>query len=154
MSANPASVISADYDAEIIDYFRAHHGRVTGVWENVRLLLLHHVGARSGARRVNPLGYLPDEQRYLIFASNGGAPNNPDWYYNLTAHPLTRIEVGDHIIDVVAEEAKGEDREPLFARGVERFPQLADYARKSSRLIPVIVLTPRPSRGRPPKVAR
>ena len=154
MSANPASVVSADYNAEIIDCFRAHHGRVTGVWENVRLLLLHHVGARSGARRVNPLGYLADEQRHLIFASNGGAPNNPDWYYNLAAHPLTRIEVGDRVIDVVAEEAKGKDRERLFARGVERFPQLADYARKSGRLIPVIVLTPRPSRGRPPKVAR
>ena len=141
MSAKPASVVSADYNAEIIDCFRAHHGRVTGVWGNVRLLLLHHVGARSGARRVNPLGYLADEQRYLIFASNGGAPKNPDWYYNLMAHPVTRVEVGDRIIDVVAEEATGEDRERLFAKGVERFPQLADYARKGGRLIPVIVLT-------------
>lgn len=154
MSASPAAVTSAEYDAEIIDYFRAHQGRVTGVWEGVRLLLLHHIGARSGASRVNPLGYLPDEQRYLIFASNGGAPNNPDWYYNLMARPVTRIEVGDRIIDVVGEEAKGEDRERLFARGVERFPQLAEYARKSGRLIPVIVLTPRPSRGRQPTEAR
>lgn len=154
MSASPTAAISADYNAEIIDDFRAHRGRVTGVWEHVRLLLLHHIGARSGASRVNPLGYLPDEQRYLIFASNGGAPSNPAWYYNLMARPVTQIEVGDRIIDVVAEEATGEDRGRLFARGVERFPQLADYARKSGRLIPVIVLTPRSSRGRRPRETR
>ena len=136
------STSAADYNAKLIDEFRASEGRVGGVWEGTPLLLLHHTGAKSGANRVNPVGYLPDAPRYLIFASNGGAPSNPDWYHNLKAQPNTRIEVGSETIDVVAEEATGEERERLFARGADRFPDLAKHARKTDRVIPVIVLTP------------
>jgi deazaflavin-dependent oxidoreductase (nitroreductase family) len=136
------STSAADYNAKLIDEFRANDGRVGGVWEGTPLLLLHHTGAKSGASRVNPLGYLPDEPRYLIFASNGGAPSNPDWYHNLKAQPNTSIEVGRETIDVVAEEATGEERERLFTRGAGRFPDLAKHARKTGRAIPVIVLTP------------
>jgi deazaflavin-dependent oxidoreductase (nitroreductase family) len=136
------STTAADYNAKVIDEFRADEGRVGGIWEGTQLLLLHHTGAKSGASRVNPLGYLPDEPRYLIFASNGGAPSNPDWYHNLKAQPNTRIEVGSETIDVVAEEATGEEREHLFAKGAARFPDLAKHARKTDRVIPVIVLTP------------
>lgn len=89
--------------------------------------------------RVNPVAYLPDDRRYLIWAANGGAPNNPDWYHNLMAHPNTRIEVGSETIDVVAEEAAGAERERRFARAAERYPQLAEVARKTSRVIPTIV---------------
>ena len=135
----------AEYNAKVIEEFRANEGCVGGAWEQTPLLLLHHTGARSGLSRVNPLGYLPDDPRYLIWAANGGAPNNPDWYHNLLAQPNTRIEVGSEMIDVVAEEATGEERERLFARAAERFPQLAEVARKTSRIIPVIVLTPRGS---------
>lgn len=133
---------AAEYNAKVIDEFRANDGRVGGIWEATPLLLLHHTGAKSGVSRVNPVGYLPDEQRYLIFASNGGAPSNPDWYHNLEAQPNTRIEVGSETIDVVAEEATGEEREHLFARGADRFPDLTTHARKTDRVIPVIVLTP------------
>ncbi len=133
---------AADYNAKVIDEFRASKGRVGGVWEGTPLLLLHHTGAKSGASRVNPVGYLADTPRYLVFASNGGALSNPDWYHNLKAHPNTKIEVGSETIDVVAEEATGEERERLFARGAERFPDLAKYARKTDRVVPVIVLTP------------
>ena len=94
---------------------------------------------RDGLRDV---GYLADESRYLIFASNGGAPSNPAWYHNLRAHPSTSIEVGRESIDVVAREATGEERERLFRRGAERFPDLAEHVRKTDRDIPVIVLTP------------
>jgi deazaflavin-dependent oxidoreductase (nitroreductase family) len=133
---------AAEYNATVIDEFRAHEGRVSGIWEGTPLLLLHHVGARSGARRVSPLGYLADESRYLIFASNGGARTNPAWYHNLKANANTRVEVGRKTIDVVAEEATGEERERLFARGAERFPDLGKHAGKADRDIPVIALTP------------
>jgi deazaflavin-dependent oxidoreductase (nitroreductase family) len=136
------SATAAEYNASVIDEFRANDGRVSGIWEGTPLLLLHHIGAKSGTSRVSPVGYLADESRYLIFASNGGARNNPDWYHNLKANPCTRIEVGRETIDVVAEEATGEERERLFARGAERFPDLATHARKTERDIPVIALTP------------
>jgi deazaflavin-dependent oxidoreductase (nitroreductase family) len=131
----------AEYNAKIIAEFRANNGRVGGIWEETPLLLLHHTGAKSGMSRVNPVAYLPDEQPYLIWAANGGAPNNPDWYHNLKAHPNTRIEVGSETIDVIAEEATGEEHDRLFARAAKRYPQLVDLARRTDRVIPMIVLT-------------
>jgi deazaflavin-dependent oxidoreductase (nitroreductase family) len=77
------STSSADYNAQIIGEFRANKGHVGGMWEETPLLLLHHTGAKSDVSRVNPVAYLPDDRRYLIWAANGGAPNNPDWYHNL-----------------------------------------------------------------------
>lgn len=133
---------AAEYNAKLIEEFRANEGRVGGVWEGTPLLLLHHTGAKSQASRVNPVGYLPDGPRYLIFASNGGAPSNPGWYHNLRAQPKTSIEVGSDTIDVIAEEATGDERERLFGLGAARFPQLAEYARNTDRIVPVIVLTP------------
>jgi deazaflavin-dependent oxidoreductase (nitroreductase family) len=106
------------------------------------LLLLHHTGARSGNSYVNPLAYLTDDGRYVIFASKAGAPENPAWYHNLKAHPDTRIEVGSEQLEVHASETEGEERERLFNRQGERLPPFADYAEKTDRVIPVIVLTP------------
>ena len=132
----------AGYNATIIDEFRANQGHVGGMWEETPLLLLHHTGAKSGLSRVNPVAYLPVHERYLIWAANGGAPNNPDWYHNLKAHPNTKLEVGNETIDVLAEEATGAERERLFAIAAERYPQLDELARKTPRVIPVIVLRP------------
>jgi deazaflavin-dependent oxidoreductase (nitroreductase family) len=132
----------AEYNARIIGEFRANRGRVGGMWEGTPLLLLHHTGALSGVSRVNPLAYLPDDARYLVWAANGGAPKNPAWYQNLKSHPITSIEVGSKTIDVLAEEATGDNRDRLFARGAERYPSLAEIARKTRRVIPVMVLTP------------
>jgi deazaflavin-dependent oxidoreductase (nitroreductase family) len=136
------SATADDYNAAVIDEFRGNEGRVSGMWEGTPLLLLHHTGVKSGASRVNPVGYLADESRYLMFASNGGARSNPAWYHNLKVNPRTRIEVGRESIDVVASEATGEERERLFQTGAERFPDLAKHARKTDREIPVIILTP------------
>jgi deazaflavin-dependent oxidoreductase (nitroreductase family) len=136
---------SDDYNAKVIGEFRANSGRVGGMWEETPLLLLHHTGAMSGLNRVNPVAYLPDDGRYFIWAANGGAPKHPAWYHNLKEHPATRIEVSDETIDVVAEEATGDERCRLLARATERYPQLADIARKTERAIPLMVLTPRPS---------
>ena len=134
------STTPEDFNAQVIDEFRTNKGRVGGMFEATPLLLLHHTGAKSGVSRVNPVGYLRDDGRYVIFASNGGAPSNPDWYHDLKAQPNTTIEVRSARTGVVAEEATGQERERLFAIGAERFPQLAEYARQTDRVIPVIVL--------------
>jgi deazaflavin-dependent oxidoreductase (nitroreductase family) len=135
----------AEYNAEIIAEFRASAGRVGGPWENIPLLLLHHTGAKSATAHVNPAAYLPDDSRYFIWAANGGAPNHPAWYHNLKAHAVTRIEVGNETVNVVAEEMTGAERDRLFASATDRYPQLADAAKKTDRVIPIVVLTPTPA---------
>jgi len=132
---------AAEHHAEVIDEFGADEGRVGGVGEGTPLPL-HHTGAKSGAIRVDLVRPLPDEPRQLIFASNGGVPSDPDRYCNLEAQPNTRIEAGTGTLDLVAEEARGDEHEGLFARGAERFPDLAKHPRQSDRLISVIVLMP------------
>jgi deazaflavin-dependent oxidoreductase (nitroreductase family) len=132
----------AEFNAQVIDEFRANEGRVGGTLEGTPLVLLHHTGAKSRASRLTPVGYLRDDDRYVVYASNGGAPSDPGWVRNLEAQPRTTIEVGRDTISVFAHVAAGEERERLFAIGAERFPQLAEYARKAGRVIPVIVLTP------------
>ena len=132
-----------EFNAQVIEEFRANEGRVGGMFEGMPLLLLHHVGAKSGSDRINPLAYARDDGRYVIFASKGGAPSNPDWYHNVEAHPDVSIEVGTDTIEAVASEATGEERERLFRAQAERVPQFAEYEQKTDRQIPVIVLTPR-----------
>ena len=132
-----------DFNARIIEEFHANDGRVGGTFTNSTLLLLHHVGAKSGKDRINPLVYRQDGDRYVIFASKAGAPTNPDWYHNLKANPGVTIEVGTDTIDVVADEAGGEERDRLFQAQVESSPQFGDYQAKTDRVIPVMVLTPR-----------
>src|SRR5262249_46336186 len=134
---------AGDFNAKIIEEFRANAGVVGGGFEGTPLLLLHHTGARSGQPRINPLAYLRDGDRYVIFASKAGAPTNPDWYHNLKTHPEVSIEVGADTVDVDAHEAQGEERERLFATQAERTPAFADYQRNTDRVIPVMVLTPR-----------
>jgi deazaflavin-dependent oxidoreductase (nitroreductase family) len=138
MSTSPA-----DFNAKIIEEFHDNEGRVGGMFEGSPLLLLHHTGAKSGKSRTNPLAYQADDGRYVVFASKGGAPTNPDWYHNLKAHPNVTIEVGTDTIDVVASEATGEERDRLFRTQAERVPQFGDYESQTDRTIPVIVLTPR-----------
>jgi deazaflavin-dependent oxidoreductase (nitroreductase family) len=106
------------------------------------LLVLHHTGAKSGRDRVTPMAYLGDEGRYVVIGSNGGSAHHPDWYHNLKAHPEVSIEVGTETLTVVAREATGDERERMFRTQAERFPQLTEYAEKTARTIPVMVLTP------------
>jgi deazaflavin-dependent oxidoreductase (nitroreductase family) len=132
-----------DFNAKVIEEFHANEGRVGGNFAGMPLLLLHHTGARSGKSYVNPLAYLADGDRYVIFASKAGAPTNPDWYHNLKAHPQVKIEVGTETIDVLVSEADGEERDRLFQAQVDRIPSFAEYVEKAGgRVIPVLVLTP------------
>lgn len=132
-----------DHNALVIEEFRANGGRVGGPFEGMPLLLLHHTGARSGRARVNPVAYMEDGGRQVIFASKAGAPTNPDWYHNLKAHPEVTIEIGTETIDVRAEEAVGGERDRLYAAMAARRPQFAAYQQATERVIPVVVLTPR-----------
>ncbi len=134
---------SGDYNAQTIAEFRKNHGKVGGYFEGAPLLLLHSSGKRSGKLRVNPVMYLKDGERYLVFASKGGADTHPDWFINLKAHPDVQIEVGDETIDVHAEEIKGLEHDSLYARQAMLYPGFAEYQRKTKRIIPVVALTKR-----------
>jgi deazaflavin-dependent oxidoreductase (nitroreductase family) len=137
-----------DFNERNIAEFRANHGRVGGPFEGAPLVVLHTVGARSGKPRTNIMMYLADGARYLVFASKNGADDNPDWYWNLKANPNARIEVGDDIIDVQATELQGAERDEKYALQAQRYPGFAEYARMTSRIIPVVALTPAGT-GRP-----
>jgi deazaflavin-dependent oxidoreductase (nitroreductase family) len=126
-----------------IDEFRASHGRVGGNFDGAPLLLLHTVGARSGQPRINPMMYLADGDRYLVFASKAGADTNPGWYWNLAANPDVTIEVGDETIAMRAAELTGAERDEKYRIQSERYPGFAGYQQQTSRTIPVIALTRR-----------
>jgi deazaflavin-dependent oxidoreductase (nitroreductase family) len=132
----------SDWNASIIEEFRANGGQVGGPFEGAPMLILHTTGARSGRQHVNPLVYQQDGDRLVVFASKGGAPDNPDWYHNLVAHPEVTIEVGDATETRKASVASGEERERLWTRQKELMPGFADYEAKTRREIPVIVLQP------------
>jgi deazaflavin-dependent oxidoreductase (nitroreductase family) len=106
------------------------------------LLLLTHTGAKTGKWRTNPLAYFRDGDRYVVVASKGGAPTNPDWYYNLLANPRATIEVGTEQLEVTAEPAGPAERERLWAMVIERNPAFKEYAKKTRRTIPLVILTP------------
>ena len=131
-----------DFNSRNIEEFRANHGRLGGQFEGAPVLLLHSTGASSGQERVSPMMYLPDGDRYLVFASAAGADRNPAWYHNLVAHPDARIEVGIDEIDVHAVELRGAERDAKYAVQAERYPGFADYQRKTTRTIPVLALVP------------
>jgi deazaflavin-dependent oxidoreductase (nitroreductase family) len=133
----------SDFDTKVIDEFRANGGQVGGNFEGAPLLLLHTRGARSGEPRVHPVMYLLDGERYLVFASKAGADTNPAWYHNLLADPDVRIEVGGEEIAVHATELQGAERDEWYAEQARRYSGFADYERKTSRVIPVVALTPR-----------
>jgi len=128
---------------QIVDEFRANQGRVGGRFEGRTLLLLHHRGAKTGTERVNPVAYqrLSDDA-VAIFASKGGAPTNPSWYYNLVAHPDVSVEIGVQRFDARAHVAEGEERERIWKQQTLDWPGFADYAEKTRgvREIPVVVL--------------
>jgi deazaflavin-dependent oxidoreductase (nitroreductase family) len=133
-----------DWNKKIIEEFRANNGIVGGPFEGGTLLLLHHKGAKSGTERINPLAYRPVDDGYAIFASKGGAPTNPDWYYNLVANPETVVEVGTETVPVRARVLEGEEREPVWNEQKRRSRGFAEYEKTTAgRTIPVVLLEPR-----------
>lgn len=127
---------------KIIDEFRSNDGKVGGPFEGKTLLLLHTVGAKSEQERINPVACIKDGNRLAVIASKGGAPTNPDWYYNVVANPLVSIEVGTEKFQARASVAEEPERTRLYDKMVEVMPGFGDYRRNTTRVIPVIVLTP------------
>jgi deazaflavin-dependent oxidoreductase (nitroreductase family) len=134
--------MTSDYNQQIIKEFRANGGRVGGPWQGWPLILIHHLGARSGIERVTPVACFPqDDGRFVIVASNGGSPTHPDWYHNLKANPRTVVEVGAETFPVLAEELGDATRAELWPQLAAHAPQINEYQAKVTRQIPVIMLT-------------
>jgi deazaflavin-dependent oxidoreductase (nitroreductase family) len=125
----------------IIQEFRANAGKVGGPFAGKSLLLLHTIGAKSGQPRINPVACIRDGDRLVIIASKGGAPTNPDWYYNLLANPLVSVETGTEQFQSRASIAAEPERTRLYNQMVEMMPGFAEYQHKTTRLIPVVILT-------------
>jgi deazaflavin-dependent oxidoreductase (nitroreductase family) len=123
----------------VIDEFRTRGGRVGGRFEGRPMILVNHVGARSGKQYTTPLVYSRDGDRFVVIASKGGAPEHPSWYHNLVANPDVTVEVGTETIPVRARVAEGEERERLYRAQAEEMPNFDAYAARTSRQIPVIV---------------
>ena len=133
--------MASDYNAAIIEEFRATGGHPGGDWAGTPMILIHHIGARSGIERVTPLGYLPvGDGRFAVVASSGGSPSHPDWYYNLKANPVITAEVGAETLTVVAEELDDAARAKLWPTLVARFPTVGTYQASTTRQIPVFIL--------------
>jgi deazaflavin-dependent oxidoreductase (nitroreductase family) len=129
------------FNEQLIDQFRAHHGQIPeGPFAGAPILLLGTTGARSGQPRTHPLAYTRDGERYVIIASKGGAPSHPDWYHNLRANPIVTVEVGGERFRAQASVAEGSERERLYAQQAKQMPGFAEYQRKTTRRIPVVVL--------------
>ena len=126
------------WNRQVIEEFHANAGKVNG---GTSMLLLVTMGARSGKQRVNPLAYTTDGERLVVIASKGGAPNNPDWYHNVVAHPDVTVEVGTETFEARATVAEGAERDDLYAKQAAIMPNFAEYQAKTTRKIPVIVLT-------------
>jgi len=129
-----------DFNQQIIEEFRANGGKVGGGFEGAPMVLVHHTGAKSGAERVTPLVYQAIDGGWAVFASKGGAPDNPAWFHNLRANPDTVIEVGDDTIEVTARVADPDEREPIWATQKQVMPGFAEYEAKTDRVIPVVIL--------------
>ncbi|MGE5374126.1 MAG: nitroreductase family deazaflavin-dependent oxidoreductase [Bacteroidota bacterium] len=126
----------------IVEEFRANQGKVGGRFEGKTLLLLHTRGAKSQQERINPVAYVQDGDRFIVIASKGGAPTNPDWYYNILADPMVTVEVGTEKFQARAAVAEEPERTRLYNKMVEMMSSFDDYRRKTKRVIPVIILTP------------
>jgi deazaflavin-dependent oxidoreductase (nitroreductase family) len=107
------------------------------------MLLLDHVGAKSGTKRTTPLLYVEDGQDVILVASKGGFPKNPAWLYNLIANPDTEVQIGSEVRPVHARVAAPEERERLWDMAVEAYGGYEDYRARTNREIPLVVLEPR-----------
>ncbi|MFE7041440.1 nitroreductase/quinone reductase family protein [Streptomyces atratus] len=128
------------FNQSVIEEFRANGGKVGGPFEGGDLLLLTTTGARSGKETTTPLGYVRHGDSLLIVGSNLGSPNHPDWYHNLLAHPVVRVEAGTRSFQALAVPAEGARREELFAHAVKAAPGYGDYQARTTRSLPVVVL--------------
>jgi len=142
-STEPGSDVSEmkDFNQQIIEEFRQNGGKVGGPFEGAPLVLLTTTGAKTGQARTHPLVcQVADDGTLCIFASKAGAPTNPDWYHNLVAHPQVGVEYGADSFEAIAEVVTGPQRDAIFAKQAQIFPDFADYEARAHRIIPVVAL--------------
>lgn len=132
------------FGQEHVEKYRETGGETGHEWQpGVWTLLLSTTGRSSGSTHTTPLIYREDDGRYVVVASKGGAPSHPDWYLNLEADPETEIQVGSDVMAATAATAEGDERDRLWAVMAEVWPDYDEYAQKTDREIPVVILTPR-----------
>ena len=134
-----------DWNGSVIAEFRANEGRVGGTFEGAPLVLVHHRGRKSGREYVTPMMYLPDEadaDAIYVFATKGGMPTNPDWYYNLVSAGDATVERGTETYRVTVTDVTGDARDRTYGEQARRYPGFADYTKKTAgiRIIPVLAL--------------
>jgi deazaflavin-dependent oxidoreductase (nitroreductase family) len=129
-----------DWNRRVIEEFRANGGKVGGMFEQMPLLLLHHVGAKTGKEYVNPVTYQQVGDSVAVFASKGGAPTNPDWFHNVVANPDVKVEIGTDSFAGKARVATGAERERIWSAQKVALPQFAEYEQNTDREIPVVVI--------------
>lgn len=130
-----------EFNSNVIEEFRANGGTVGGMFAGRLMLLLTTTGAKSGQPRTVPLVTIPQDNRYLLIASKGGAPTNPDWYWNLRANPRATIEFGTRRVETEVTELTGAERDAAFAHAGSLIPGFADYQAQTTRVIPVLAVT-------------
>ena len=128
-----------EFNHGVVDEFRANGGQVGGMWAGAPLVLVNHRGAKTGTEYTTALAYMRDGDSFIVVGSKGGSPAHPHWFLNLVAHPEVTIEVGAETIPVTARVAEGEERARLWAARVEASPSFADYAKATTRELPVVV---------------
>ena len=128
------------FNQALITEFRENDGAVSGSFAGVPLLLLTTTGAKSGAARTTPLVHTRDGDRIVVIASKGGAPSHPDWYRNLSVNPQVTVELPGESFLAKARVADGEERDRLYRAQADLMPNFDEYAAKTDRLIPVVVL--------------
>ena len=129
---------------QLIVEIREFGHAITGIYVGRQALVLTTTGARSGEPRVSPLAYSKDGDRWIVTASKGGAPRHPSWYRNLEADPRADIEVGRERIPVRAAAAEEHERDRLWRQHVALHPGIGGYPNRTKRVIPVVILEPRP----------
>jgi len=131
----------SDMNKQIIAEFRANDGVVGGYFANVRLVLLHTTGAKSGKERTNPLVSFEDGDRLVVVASKGGAPTAPDWYHNLVANPEVGVEYGTEEFKARAATTSEPERTELYEKMESKFASFTEYKENAGRVIPVVTLS-------------
>lgn len=129
-----------DFQRQIITEFRENNGKLGGMFEGSKLVLLTTVGAKTGLRRTNPLGYLEIDGQPLVVASAMGAPTHPAWYHNIRHNPTVTVETGTETYPAIAAIPDGAQRDELFAKVVDEDPGFGEYQAKTTRVIPVVTL--------------
>jgi deazaflavin-dependent oxidoreductase (nitroreductase family) len=123
--------------------YRRTGGRIGGAIGNIGpILLLDHVGAKSGTKRTTPLVYTRDGDDVILVGSQGGSPKTPSWVFNLRANPRVTIQISSDTLEVVAREATDQERERLWPMVVDTYADYAVYQSRTKRKIPVLILTP------------